>query len=516
MSIATFISRILGFVRDMVLAAYLGATGYSDAFYVAFRIPNLLRELFAEGSMSSAFIPVLSEYQVKEGDEGAKRLARIVFTFVIVVVGAICVAGIIFAPAIVSAIAPGFLKDPGKFSLTVLLARIMFPFLLMVSLAAIVMGVLNTRGVFFVPALAPAVLNVTMIIIVPLLAGYSATTAAAAGVLCGGFMQFAFQVPSYFKRGFDFRPDAHFRDPGLKKISFLILPATLALAVAQINIVVSNILASFLPAGSITYLFYSMRLIHFPIGIFGVAMGLAVLPALSEHALKKDFDALRDNFSFALRVLFFLTLPAMAGLIALRVPIVSTLFFRGRFDYNAVLGTSSALLFYSTGIWAMVGVRVLASTFYSMQDTRSPVRSAVAALASNLVLSFLLMGPMRHNGLAFANALASMLNFSLLFYMLRRKLGRVDGRRIARSFLKSALASIIMGVTGFWLLRSDIWSRAGLHAEKWLRMGGVITLSAGIYIIISYILGSPELEFLAGAIKRRFISFPVKDENKSS
>lgn len=504
MSVATFISRVLGFVRDIVLAAYLGATGHSDAFYVAFRIPNLLRELFAEGSMSSAFIPVLTECRAKEGHEGARRLARIVFTFIVLVVGSICVLGIVFAPAIVGLIAPGFLKDPAKFSLTVYLTRIMFPFLLTVSLAALVMGVLNTTGVFFIPAMASAVLNVSLIAVVFLLSGYSATTAAAVGILAGGFMQFAWQVPSYLRKGFDFRPDWSFRDPGLKRISILLLPATLALSVAPINIAVSNILASYLPSGSITYLFYSMRLILFPVGIFGVAMGLAVLPALSEHALKKDWDALRDNFSFALRVLFFITLPSMAGLIALRVPIVSALFFRGRFTYQAVLGTSSALLFYSTGIWAMVGVRVIASTFYSMQDTRRPVRSAVTALVANMALSIILMGPMRHDGLAFANALASMLNCSLLFFMLRKKLGRVDGRRILKSFMKSAFASAVMGTAGFWLLRSDIWARAGMQAEKWLRLSGGIALSVGIYIIISYILKSDELEFLSAAVKRRF------------
>lgn len=512
MSAATLISRLLGFARDMVIAFYLGATGVADAFFVSFRIPNLLRELFAEGAMSSAFIPVMSEYQNKEGKQGANRLARIAFTFLLVAVGAVTVAGILAAPAIVRVVAPGFISDPGKFSLTVSLTRIMFPFLLFVSLGALLMGALNTRGVFFIPALSPAVLNVVIIgFMVALATTQGPTAAAAIGVLVGGFMQFACQIPSYLRAGYDFRPAPEFRDPGLKKMMQLILPVTAALAVGQVNIVVSNILASFLPEGSITYLFYSMRLIHFPIGVFGVAMGLAVLPALSGHAQKGDLTSLRQDFSFALRVLFFLSLPSMAGLIALREPIVSTLFMRGKFDYLAVAGTSDALLFYSVGIWAMVGVRVLTSTFYAFQDTKNPVRAAIAAFAANLVLSVLLMGPMRHSGLALANSLAAMTNFGLLFYFLRKKLGRLDGRRISASAMKIALASAVMAGAGYFATRSGIWQQKGLYLEKALGLSGGIALCVGIYALVCYFLKSEEMGFIIEAAKKRFSSSPGRN-----
>ncbi len=288
MSIATLISRILGYVKDMILARYFGATGLSDTFFVAFRIPNLLRELFAEGSMSSAFIPVLTEYQTKKGHEEAKRLVRITFTFILIFVGVICLLGIIFAPSIVSAIAPGFLKTPEKFSLTVFLTRLMFPFLLFISLAALVMGALNTKRIFFMPALAPAMLNVTIIVTVLFFASrmQQPIIAVALGVALGGFVQFAFQVPSFFKNGYSLAPQYDFKHSGLKQMFILILPATMGMAVSQINIFVSTIFASFLPEGSVTYLYYSMRLMQFPIGIFGVAMGMAVLPSLSEHAVK--------------------------------------------------------------------------------------------------------------------------------------------------------------------------------------------------------------------------------------
>ncbi|MEK7822756.1 MAG: murein biosynthesis integral membrane protein MurJ [Nitrospirota bacterium] len=505
MSIATFISRILGYAKDMILAVFFGATGLSDTFFVAFRIPNLLRELFAEGSMSSAVIPVLTEHQTKYGDEEAKRLVRIIFTSITIFVGLICVLGIIFAPAIVTAIAPGFLNMPDKFSLTVLLTRLMFPFLLFISLAAIVMGALNTRRIFFTPAVAPAMLNITIIAAVLLLAPgmEQPIIAVAIGVAIGGLVQFAFQLPSFFKNGYSLTPQYDFRHPGLKKISILILPATMGMAVAQINIFISTILASYLAEGSITYLYYSMRLIQFPIGIFGVAMGMAVLPTLSEHAVKGDFDSLRSDFSFALRLLFFMTIPAMAGLIALREPIVNMLFQRGKFDYAATIGTSQALLFYSLGIWAMVGVRIVTVSFYSMQDTRTPVKVAVIALLTNIILSLIFLGPLQHSGLALANAIASSVNFTVLFIMLRKKLGRVEGRKIAASFIKISTASAVTGLMGWFIIRGDIWMQSGKIIEKASAMTGVIALYIAVYILIMYLFRSEELTYLIKMRKKK-------------
>lgn len=506
MSIATFISRILGYVKDMILAGFFGATGIADTFFVSFRIPNLLRELFAEGAMSSAFIPVLTEYQTKHGLEDARKLVRITFTFIVMFVGLICIVGIVFAPAIVTAIAPGFLNMPEKFSLTVLLTRVMFPFLLFISLAALAMGALNTRRIFFIPALAPAMLNITIIAYVILLAPLmeQPIVAVAIGVAMGGFIQFAFQLPSFFKNGYSLKPEYNFRHPGLKKMSILIVPATLGMAVAQINIFVSTILASYLPEGSITYLYYSMRLIQFPIGIFGVAMGMAVLPTLSEHAVKGDFNKLRDDFSFALRLLFFITIPAMAGLVALREPIVNILFQRGRFDYIATVGTAQALLFYSLGIWSIVGVKVVAASFYSMQDTRTPVKVAVIALAANVILSIILMKPLKHGGLAFANTIASGINFTLLFFFLRRKLKGVDGKRIFCSFVKTIFASSVTGLTGWMLLHGEEWKLHGGTLNKVFYLGGTIALCIGIYLFFSYLLKSEEFSYVIRIVKQKF------------
>lgn len=505
MSVATFISRVLGYIRDMIFAFYFGATGVSDTFFAAFRIPNLLRELFAEGSMSAAFIPVLTEYRQKQGEEEASRLVKITFTFIIVVVGLVCVIGVLFAPAIVTIIAPGFLGSAEKFSLTVLLTRIMFPFLLFISLAALIMGALNTKKVFFIPALAPAMLNITLIFSIIWFESKAKEpiTAAAIGVLAGGFVQFVFQLPAFFKNKYSLGLDTSFGHPGIKRMSVLLIPATLALSVSQINIALSNILASFLPSGSITYLFYSMRLIQFPIGIFGVAMGTAVLPTLSEHAVKGNLDGLRDDFSFALRVLFFITIPAMAGLIALRGPIINLLFQRGLFDHAATKGTSEALLFYSLGIWAIVGVRVVTATFYSLQDTKTPVKIAVVGMISNVICSLMLMGPMKHSGLALANTLAACINFSLLFYFLRKRLKRIDAKKIIKSFLKILIASAAMGVIGWMLLQGELWSRSGELVAKSVYLGLTVVLLAGLYILFCLFLKAEELRLLWRLLLRR-------------
>ncbi len=505
MSFATLISRILGYAKDMILAFYFGATGVSDAFFAAFRITNFLRELFAEGSMSSAFIPVLTEYRHKEGEEEAKRLVKITFSFILVAAGTTCLLGIIFAPAIVSVITHGFTDQPEKFSLTVLLTRVMFPFLLFISIAALVMGALNTKRVFFVPALAPAMLNVTIITTIVLLVTRleKPITAVALGVVIGGFVQLAFQLPSFYSKGYRLGFSAYFRHPALKKMAVLLIPATLALAVSQVYIMVSLLLASYLPEGSVTYLYYSMRLIQFPIGIFIVAMGQAALPSLSEHAVRGDFEKLREDFSFSLRMLFFISVPAMVGLIALREPIVNLLFQRGTFDYTATRATAEALLFYSLAIWAVGGVKVVTVTFYSLQDTKTPVKIAAIGFFVNLILSLILMGPLKHSGLALAFSLALSLNSILLFYFLRRKLKHIEARRILKSFIKTLISAVIMGITGWFLLRGELWQTTGDSLEKALFLTTTIIFCVVLYGAASFFLKNEEMKYIYEMFKTK-------------
>ncbi len=505
MSIATLLSRILGFVRDMIIARFFGATGLSDSFFVAFRIPNLLRELFAEGSMSSALVPVLTEYRTKEGEREAGGLVRITFTFIVIFIGSLCIAGIFFAPIIVSVIAPGFIEDTEKFKITVLLTRVMFPFLLFVSISALTMGALNTKKVFFVPAIASAWFNVTVIVMIIILYSHfrEPVVAVAVGVTVGGMVQFISQLPTFYKNKYSLRPDFNFSHPGLKRMGILILPATLGLAVTQLNIFISTILASFLPSGSIAYLYYSMRLIHFPVGVFGVAMGMAVLPALSEFASRNEFNNLKEEFSFSLRLLFSITVPSMVGLIALREPIVNLLFQRGEFDYIATRGTSLAILFYSLGIWAMVGVKVLTSTFYSMQDTRTPVKVAIISVLANIVMSIILMRPLLHGGLALATTIASSLNFLLLIFFLRKKLSGIGLMKITNSFIKTVSASIVMGVFGFILINTRHWNESGEVFTKSLFLFAVIILCVLIYFLAALLLKSEEIRYIVKMVKER-------------
>ncbi|MBF0464054.1 MAG: murein biosynthesis integral membrane protein MurJ [Nitrospirae bacterium] len=506
MSVATSLSRLLGFVRDMLVARVLGASDLSDSFFVAFRIPNLMRELFAEGSMSSGLIPVLTEIRTKDGDAEAALVVRKAFTFVVIFIGIFCALGVVFAPQIVSAIAPGFLQNIVKFKTTIMLTRIMFPFLLCVSIAALVMGALNTKRVFFIPALASAWFNIAIIAAIAVFTAIkvSPAVAVALGVTIGGVVQFLWQLPTFFKHNYSLKPSTGFNHKGLKRMGKLILPATVGTAVAQVNIFVSTILASFLPVGSITYLYYSMRLIQFPVGVFGVAVGMAALPALSEHAAKKDFEALAGDFAFSLKLLFSVTVPSMLGLIALSKPIVAALFEHGKFGPEAVKGTATALICYSLGIWAMVGVRVLTASFYSLQDTRTPVKSAVLSLTLNVLLSLTLMGPFSYLGLALANAGASAFNFSMLFFLLKKRLSNIDFKGIAVSFGKTLAASVIMGVFGYFLTAVFDGFMVKSHLVKAWFLFVTIAASTGVYFGAALILKSNEVGYFLRTLKRRW------------
>ncbi len=510
-SIATTGSRVLGFVRDILLARIFGASGSTDSFFIAFRIPNLFRELFAEGSISAAFVPVFTETLTVEGRDEAKKLASSVFAFLLSVVSLLCVAGIVFAPSVVSVIAPGFIKSPEKFELTVLLTRVMFPFLFFISVAALAKGVLNSLKSFFVPALAPMFLNVSIIISALFAAPKFSVplVAIALGVTIGGAIQVLIQLPELKKKGFLALPVFSFSHPGLKKILRLLIPAVVGMGVAQINIFISTIFVSFLAGGAATYLYYAMRFVHLPIGIFGNAVATAVLPSLSGYASKNDTDGLRETFSFSLRLLFFITVPAMAGLIALADPIIHVLLQRGEFTQDHARETAYALICYSSGIWAFVGYRIVASAFYSMQDTKTPVRIAAFSVLVNILFSFILMGPMKHGGLALANAIAASLNFLILLFLLRRKLQGVDGSKIFASFIKTAVASCIMGVAGLWTMNVLMWKQGAGIVEKAGTLGLVMALCAGLYFVAMYLMKSDELKFVLNMIKRT----PTQKEN---
>lgn len=507
--LATLISRITGFLRDVAVASAFGAGLAADAFYVAYRIPNMLRELFAEGSMTAGFIPVFTEYLSKRSKEEARALVSASFTALFLILLGVCALGIYFAPAVVKVIAPGFGGSAEKIELTVRLTRIMFPFLLFIGLAAIAMGVLNALRAFGVPALSPIMLNVCMIAAVFLLCPLLPVpiVGLAVGAVLGGLCQWLIQLPQLRRKGFLMGWRLDFSHPGIRRIGWLVLPAMLGQSVAQINILVNNRFASYLPEGSVTYLFYGLRLIAFPLGIFGVALATAIMPTLSAQAVEGRVDRMRETFSFGLRLVFFIVFPAMVGLILLRIPIVEILYQHGRFTWSDTQGTATAVLFYSLGLIGFASVRIVVPFFYSLQDTRTPVKVAVLALFVNILLSFLLMGPLRHGGLALAASIASTANFLTLSFILRRRIGRIDGRRILRSYSRVLVSSAAMAILCWPIGALPVWESSGEAIEKFAWLSAALVGSGIIYTVIHIRFQSEEWVFLkemvAESIQRR-------------
>ncbi len=506
---ATLASRVMGYIRDMVMSWGFGTGLAADAFYVAYRIPNLLRELLAEGSMSAAFIPVFTETLTKESKDSARHLASAVFARLLAILIALTLLGIIFAPYVVKVVAWGwaYKAEHDKYVLGVTLTRIMFPYLLFIGLAALTMGMLNSLRQFLTPALSPVMLNVMTISAVLFSLQFLAEPilGVAVGVVLGGMLQFWIQVPALRKQGMLPRPQFEPTHPGVKKIGKLALPIFLSSSVNQFNIFIGTIFASFLATGSITYLFYGMRFIHFPLGIVGIAVATAVLPTMSTQAAKQEMTEFRETLSFGLRLVLFIMFPAMAGLITLRVPIVNLLLEHGQFDHISTQGTASALLFYAVGLWAFAGVRIVAQAFYALQDTKTPVKVAVLALCSNILLSavFITWTPLAHGGLAFATSLAAMINIGFLTVLLRKKIGRIDGKRIGISLLKIVPVSLVMGAIGWWVSKQPEWLLTGnLLRKSELLLGGIFG-SIFFYVIAMWILRSDELKFLWRMIRRK-------------
>ncbi len=502
---ATFLSRILGYIRDMVIGYFFGTGMATDAFFVAFRIPNTLRRLFGEGSMTVSFIPVFSEYLHQRERIDWEKLVNEAFTGLSVILAAVSLLGVGFSPWLIRILAPGFV-DPTQFNLTVLITRIVFPYLFFIGLVALSMGVLNALGHFTAPALAPALLNISMIACVFILFRHISppVMALAIGVLVGGIAQLLFQIPFLIKKGVWFRLSLGFwSNPGIKRIGVLMLPGVVGTAVAQINIFVSQILASFLKVGSISFLYFAYRLTEFPLGIFAVALGTAALPSFSRLATQDRPREFRETLAFSIRLVFFLTMPAMIGLIVLRIPIVHLLFQRGAFDFESTLMTAQALLFYAVGLWAIAGARVVAPAFFAHQDMRSPVKAAIVALIGNFVLGLILMIPLRHSGLALANSLAATLNLALLLRLMSKKVGSLEWGKSLPSLFKTVLASLLTGVIVYWLSLFGEWGKAGSSAENAVVLAVCIVAGCMIYLGASLLLRSEEALFLVSILKTR-------------
>ncbi|GJL63139.1 MAG: putative lipid II flippase MurJ [Nitrospirales bacterium] len=501
---ATLSSRILGFIRDVVIAQLFGASAAADAFYVAYRIPNLLRELFAEGSMSSAFIPVFTEYHTLRSKEEAWELASAAFTTLLTLVTLVTVLGIFAAPGIVWFLAPGFHGEATQLATTTLLTQVMFPYLLFVSLAALAMGILNALRAFAVPALAPVFFNIVVITFALFVTPFfeQPIIGVGIGIVIGGLAQFVMQLPAMYRRGFlltwNFRPG----HPGVKHMGRLILPTLLGLSVTQVNLTVSTILASYFEGGP-TYLFYGMRLIQFPLGIFGVALATAILPTLSTQAASGALDDLRDTVNYGLRSILFIILPAMLGLMLVGEPIIQIFFEHGAFTAVDTSRTASALFAFSIGLWAFAGYRILATAFYALQDTKTPAIAAVAGMCANVTLALILMQSLDYVGLALATACASMLNAGILLTILNRRLGGLHWTRLAKSVGRTVIALLPLTFICLWVAELDIWRQTDIFLLKISMLTGGIGLSMVGYFGTHLLLKSEELSGIWHVLKKK-------------
>jgi putative peptidoglycan lipid II flippase len=483
-SIATFLSRILGFARDVVIARLFGVYLYAQAFVIAFRIPNLFRDFVGEGASNAAIVPVLSEYSAKRSKEEFWELANILLNLLLVILSLITILGIVFSPLIVRLIAPGFIAFPERLEATIRLNRIIFPYILLIGLAAYATAILNSLKNFTVSALAPCLLNISIIICAIFIG--EGTKGLASGVLLGGILQLAVQVPVLYKKGFNPRLIFNFNHPGLLQVKRLMLPRIASSGIYQLNNFVDSIFASLIAIvgdGGVAVLYFAYRLIQFPIGIFSNALSQAILPTLSTQALEENRDALKVTLSWGIRAVFFVMLPATAVFMVLSYPLVYMLFGGGKFDFNSSLLTSNALFFYSIGLCAYGGTKILQSCFFALKDTITPAKIAFLALLMNIALNAILMFPLKIGGLALATSISGIVTFLLLLSILKQRLGGFGDIKILPSFLRILAASICMASVCFLVNRA-------------LALGWVLFCGAISYIIFCFLFRVSELREL--------------------
>jgi putative peptidoglycan lipid II flippase len=452
---ATMTSRVLGLVRDQVLAYYFGAGNSMDAYNVAFRVPSLFRDLFAEGAMSAAFVPAFTRRLTLDGRAAAWRLGNTVINALVLATLGLVALGMVFTRPLVAVFAEHYAEVPGKLELATALARLMFPFLTMVAVAAACMGMLNSLRRFFVPALSPATFNVAAILVIPTLvplfrtSGVAPIFAVAVAALVGGVGQVAVQWPALRREGYRYRPLLALHDPGLREILVLMGPGVIGLAAVQVNVLVNMLLATGEGEGAISWLGYAFRLMYMPIGLFGLSIATAALPTLSRHAARDDLVAMRTTLSSGLRMMLILNVPATVGLIALAHPIVSLLFQRGSFTAADTAATASALVFYAPGLLGYSAVKIAVPSFYAIHDSRTPVLVSAGTIAVNIALNLTLVRVLGFRGLALGTAVSAIVNAGALLWILRGRLGGLDGRRIVVAFGKVLVASILMGAAAW-------------------------------------------------------------------
>ena len=492
--LATITSRILGLVRDQVLAYYFGAGNAADAFRVAFRVPNLVRDLFAEGAMSAAFVPTFTRQLTLHGRERAWHLASSVLNALLIVTGVIVIAGIVFAEPLVRLFASEFASVPGKFELTVHLTRIVFPFLTLVALAAALMGMLNSLGHFFVPALSPAMFNVASIVIavtfIPLAPslGVQPITIVAIGALAGGVGQLVIQWPPLRREGFRYKPVLDFRDEGLRHVLLLMGPGTIGMAATQINVFVNTVLATGEGTGAVSWLDFAFRLMYLPIGLFGVSIAAAATPAISRMVAEGDLGRIRSTMASGIGLMMLLNIPATLGLMVLARPIVSVIFERGSFTASDTAATAAALQFYAIGLVGYSIVRIVSPTFYALRRSRIPVMVSAGSILINVALNLALVRVLGYRGLALGTSITALLNASVQLWLLRREIHGIEGGRIASTAGRVVIAALLMAAaaSGTDALMTGLLPGSGLLPQ-------LVRLTVSIGIALLVLAGAAQL-----------------------
>tara|TARA_R110001606_G_scaffold84694_3_gene192449 strand:- start:21477 stop:23171 length:1695 start_codon:yes stop_codon:yes gene_type:complete len=496
-SAMTLLSRVLGLVRDVVLARLLGASAGTDAFFVAFRIPNFLRRLFAEGAFNQAFVPVLSEYRSRSRDEGHLAASKLLIDRVAGTLGGVLVLvtvlGVIGAPLLIWVFAPGFGDDPHKRQLAVEMLRLTFPYLFFIALTAFSGAILNTWNRFAVPAFTPVLLNLSLIGSALLLAPHFAegrmAVALAWGVLIAGVVQLMFQLPFLARLSLMPVPRMAWRDEGVRKILRLMAPALFGVSVSQINLLLDTVLASMLETGSVTWLYYSDRLTELPLGVFAIAIGTVILPSLSSKHANAAPDAFSRTLDWGLRLVLLIGVPAALALAVIAEPLLSTLFNHGEFSANDVLRSAQSLRAYSVGLVAFMLIKILAPGFYARQDTRTPVKIGIIAMVANMVLNLILIWPLAHAGLALATSLAAWLNGGLLYIGLRRSGAYTPGQGWLAHWLRLLVAGATMAGTIYFMARqAQVWLHGPL-TERIVWLALIVVAGVAVYLLTLVIVG---------------------------
>lgn len=480
----TLLSRIFGFLRDVIQAFYLGTSRSGDAFTIAYVIPNLLRRLTGEGAMTAAFIPVFTQFKKERSKEKLWKFANTFFFDLTLIMALLTVLGIILSPLLVRIIAFGFKDIEGKWQLTTILTRVMFPYIFLISLAALAMAILNSFHKFFVPAFTPVLFNLSIISVALFFAKKAKEPALvfAAGVVLGGIFQLAFQVPFLWRKGMRFKFNLSFSHPAVRKVGKLMVPGIFGMGIYQVNFAISRMIASLLEEGSVASLYFASRVQEFTLGLFSIALSIALLPTFSDLAAEHDIKGIKKTLTFSLKLVFLITFPAMVGLLILNRPIIQVLFQRGVFNVQSTTMSASCLFFFSFGLPVISGVKILAPAFYSLKDTKTPVIVAFFVMLGYIALSLILMKPLRVGGIALALSLSSVLNFFLLFLLLEKKIGKIEKKEIFISAFKSVLSGAGMGVMVWFFIRNFEFQRL-----VFINQVGVL-LSAILLGIVSYLL----------------------------